>query len=519
MRSTRFLHSIYNRFQLHYFNASQNAECDHGDHMKPSVGSHWDVDSILRVGMQSLLDLFDDSCEGTMAVDEHGRIVWINDKYVAFLGLKSAADALGRPVEEIIPNSRMREVVQNGKPILLDIMMIRDQPLVVMRIPLKDESGKTIGAIGFALYDRLQRLKPLVSKFAELQWALANTQKELAQLRHTKYSISSFIGVSPASLELKHRARRAAQLDTTVLLLGETGSGKELLAHGIHAASGRAGKPFVGVNIAAVPESLLESEFFGVAPGAYTGADRKGRDGKFKIADGGTLFLDEVGDMPLQTQAKLLRVLQEQEIEPLGSNKIIKVDVRVIAATSHDLKQLVADGKFRSDLYYRLNVLPIVLPPLRDRLADLDALCEHLLEQIATRTGMPQRELAPSARALLASYGWPGNVRELRNALEQAGMLTDSLSLTAEDFASIIPVEAVASANPGSDLGGTSKPAMQEPAEIPVRPLPEAVSDLEKQLINSALASTGGNKASAARMLGISRATLYQKLAEYKMSE
>lgn len=487
--------------------------------MKPSVGSHWDVDSILRVGMQSLLDLFDDSCEGTMAVDEHGRIVWINDKYVAFLGLKSAADALGKPVEEIIPNSRMREVVQNGKPILLDIMMIRDQPLVVMRIPLKDESGKTIGAIGFALYDRLQRLKPLVSKFAELQWALANTQKELAQLRHTKYSISSFIGVSPASLELKHRARRAAQLDTTVLLLGETGSGKELLAHGIHAASGRAGKPFVGVNIAAVPESLLESEFFGVAPGAYTGADRKGRDGKFKIADGGTLFLDEVGDMPLQTQAKLLRVLQEQEIEPLGSNKIIKVDVRVIAATSHDLKQLVADGKFRSDLYYRLNVLPIVLPPLRDRLADLDALCEHLLEQIATRTGMPQRELAPSARALLASYSWPGNVRELRNALEQAGMLTDSLSLTAEDFASIIPVEAVVSASPGSDSSGASQPAIPEPAEIPVRPLPEAVSDLEKQLINSALASTGGNKASAARMLGISRATLYQKLAEYKMSE
>jgi transcriptional regulator with PAS, ATPase and Fis domain len=388
-----------------------------------------------------------------------------------------------------------------------------------MRIPLKDETGKTIGAIGFALYDRLQRLKPLVSKFAELQWALANTQKELAQLRHTKYSISSFIGVSPVSLELKHRARRAAQLDTTVLLLGETGSGKELLAHGIHAASGRAGKPFVGVNIAAVPESLLEAEFFGVAPGAYTGADRRGRDGKFKIADGGTLFLDEVGDMPLQMQAKLLRVLQEQEIEPLGSNKIIKVDVRVIAATSHDLKQLVAEGKFRSDLYYRLNVLPIVLPPLRERLADLDALCEHLLEQIATRTGMPQRELTPSARALLASYSWPGNVRELRNALEQAGMLTDSLSLTAEDFASIIPVDTLPRSNPVSAAGlGVQEILPQSDAPV-LRPLPEAVSELEKQMIRAALDSTSGNKASAARLLGISRATLYQKLAEYKMSE
>jgi transcriptional regulator with PAS, ATPase and Fis domain len=482
--------------------------------MKPPVGSSLDVDSILRVGMQSLLDLFDDACEGILAVDDHGQIVWINDKYAAFLGLKGPEEALRKAVEEVIPNSRMREVVHNGKPILLDIMMIRDQPMVVMRIPLKDESGKVLGALGFALYDRLQSLKPLVSKFTELQWALANTQKELAELRHTKYSISSFVGVSPVSLELKHRARRAAQLDTTVLLLGETGSGKELLAHGIHAASGRAGRAFVGINIAAVPESLLEAEFFGVAPGAYTGADRKGRDGKFKIADGGTLFLDEVGDMPLQVQAKLLRVLQEQEIEPLGSNKIIKVDVRVIVATSHDLKQLVADGKFRSDLYYRLNVLPIMLPPLRDRRADLDALCEHLLEQIAKRTGMPQRELAPSARAALASYSWPGNVRELRNALEQAGMLTDNISLTAEDFASILPINPKAPAEESGAASGAATTAQPTPAAV-VRPLAEAIAEVEKNLVKAALDSSAGNKASAARMLGISRATLYQKIVDF----
>ncbi|MEN3363039.1 MAG: hypothetical protein V7606_313 [Burkholderiales bacterium] len=478
-----------------------------GDDMKPSVGSSLDADSILQVGMQSLLDLFDDSCEGTLAVDDQGRIVWINDKYAAFLGLKNPDEALGRAVEEVIPNSRMREIVQNGKPILLDIMMIRDQPMVVMRIPLKDESGRVIGAIGFALYDRLQSLKPLVSKFTELQSALANTQKQLAELRHSKYSISSFVGVSPVSLELKHRARRAAQLDTTVLLLGGTGTGKELLAHGIHAASGRAGRAFVGINIAAVPETLLEAEFFGVAPGAYTGADRRGRDGKFKIADGGTLFLDEVGDMPLQVQAKLLRVLQEQEIEPLGSNKITKVDVRVIAATSHDLKQLVADGKFRSDLYYRLNVLPINLPPLRERLPDLDALCEHLLEQIAQRTGMPQRELAPCARAALATYSWPGNVRELRNALEQAGMLTDNVSLTAEDFLPILPIDA-----------STPAPRVSRGSAAPViRPLPETVAEVEENMIRAALESTAGNKASAARMLGISRATLYQKIADFEI--
>lgn len=472
--------------------------------MTSSVRALWDVDGVQREGMQSLLELLHDSCLGAMSVDEESRINWIDDKYVAFLGLERADDALGKIVEEVIPNSRMREVVESGKPIHLDIMMMHDQPLVVMRIPMKDKAGKIMGAIAFALYDRLQGLKPLVSKFAELQSALDHSKKELALLRRTKYSISSFIGVSSVSLELKHKARRAAQLDTTVLLLGETGSGKELLAHGIHAASGRAGRAFVGINIAAIPETLLEAEFFGVAPGAYTGADRKGREGKFKVADGGTLFLDEVGDMPLQVQAKLLRVLQEQEIEPLGANKITKVDVRVIAATSHNLKQLVADGKFRSDLYYRLNVLPIPLPPLRERSEDLAALCEHLLEQIAERTGMPQRELTPSARLALATYDWPGNVRELRNVLEQAGMLTDRISLTAEDFASILPARVSTS--------------VQQASSALIRPLAEAVAELERDLIRTTLQATAGNKASAARLLGISRATLYQKILDFGLS-
>src|SRR6185503_5354538 len=204
----------------------------------------------------------------------------------------------------------------------------------------------------------------------------------------------------------------------------------------------RAQRPFISVNLAAVPETLLEAEFFGVAPGAYTGADRKGRDGKFRLADGGTLFLDEIGDMPVALQAKLLRALQEQEFEPLGSNQVIKVDVRVIAATSRDLRKLASQGRFREDLYYRLNVLPIRLPTLRDRLSDLEALAESLLEGIAVRTGMPQRELAPSALAALASYPWPGNVRELRNLLEQAAMLTDSQRLSGEDFAAILPTAA-----------------------------------------------------------------------------
>jgi transcriptional regulator with PAS, ATPase and Fis domain len=374
----------------------------------------------------------------------------------------------------------------------------------VSRIPLRDEAGQVIGALGMVLFDHPETtLQPLIAKFATLQRDLDEARKALAAQRRTKYTLASFIGSSPAVLEVKRQARRAAQSGATVLLLGETGTGKELLAHAIHAGSVRAERPFISVNLAAVPETLLEAEFFGVAPGAYTGADRKGRDGKFRLADGGTLFLDEIGDMPLALQAKLLRALQEQEFEPLGSNQVIKVDVRVIAATSRDLRKLAAEGRFREDLYYRLNVLPIRLPTLRDRLSDLEALAESLLESIAVRTGMPQRELAPSALAALASYPWPGNVRELRNLLEQAAMLTDSQRLSGEDFIAILPT--AAAVLPADDA-----------APRALRPLPQLIAEIERNSIESALAATGGNKASAAKLLGISRATLYERLAALK---
>ena len=266
----------------------------------------------------------------------------------------------------------------------------------------------------------------MISKFAHLQRDLDDARRELASQRRTKYTLASFVGGSPAAVEVKRQARRAALSSSPVLLLGETGTGKELLAHAIHAASARASGPLVSVNIAAVPDTLLEAEFFGVAPGAYTGADRKGRDGKFKLADGGTLFLDEIGDMPLSLQPKLLRALQEGEIEPLGSNKVIAFDARVIAATSRDLAALVREGKFREDLYYRLNVLPIRVPPLRERRADIPALVEVLAEDMALRSGSAPPELGADAIALLSAQNWRGNIRELRNVLEQAAMRSDS---------------------------------------------------------------------------------------------
>jgi transcriptional regulator with PAS, ATPase and Fis domain len=456
-----------------------------------------DPEAIRKIAKKSLFEGLDAMCEGAIVVDRDARIVWISDKYAARLKLASAGAAVGQVVEDVIPNSLMREVVRTGEPIMLDIMQFGEESFVVMRMPIKDERGRVIGAAGFMLFHRLQYLQPLVSKFQRLQSQLADVQKSLAEERRCKYTFSNFIGSSPASMEAKRQARRAAQVDTTVLLLGETGTGKEVLAQAIHSASPRAHGPFIAVNVAAIPETLLEAEFFGASASAYTGADRRGRDGKVVAANGGTLFLDEVGDMPMATQAKLLRVLQEKEVEPLGSNRVAKVDVRVVAASSVDLRQMVSMGRFRSDLYYRLSVLPIELPPLRERISDLEALTDHILEEISRRSGQPQRELTPTALTVLSSYLWPGNIRELRNVLEQVTLNSDSPRLSAEEFTLVLPRVA----------------SVLHAGERPTLKLADVVADAERSAIRSALAAAEGKKILAAELLGISRATLYQKLS------
>ena len=241
-------------------------------------------------------------------------------------------------------------------------------PLVVTRLPISDLRGNVIGAVGFALFDELKALTPLFSHYSRLQ-AEADRHAPVAgagAARRAKYNFSSFVGNSPASLEVKRLARRAARW-TRRCCCSARPARAGLLAHAIHGASGRADKPLVTVNVAAIPDTLLEVEFFGAAAGAYTGADRKGRVGKFELAHGGTLFLDEIGDLQLPLQGKLLRALQEKEFEPLGSNRVVHADVRIIAATSMDLPAMVAQGRFRADLYYRLNVLTIPVPALRER--------------------------------------------------------------------------------------------------------------------------------------------------------
>jgi len=450
--------------------------------------------------IEALFPMFEEASAGAIAVDREARITWINQSYAQLLGLGDVADAIGKPVRVVIPHTRMPEVVETGKPLLLDIMEHDKQQLVVTRMPYYDDDGELVGAVAFVLYDDLQPLTPLVSKYRRLHQDLAAARKALAKkARGTRYSLGDFVGASPAALEVKRRARLAAGRDMPVLLLGETGTGKEVLAQAIHSVSTRTDKPFVGVNVAAIPDNLLEAEFFGVAPGAYTGADRRTRDGKFQLANGGTLFLDEVGDMPLPLQAKLLRALQEGEIEPLGSNKVVPVDVRVIAATSRNLETMIAEGSFRSDLYYRLNVLEIPIPPLRDRLADLGVLCEALLEDIGD--GLDVRgEITDAGVSALAGYDWPGNIRELRNVLERA--------LTMGEDGGLLDADAIFKVLPRNGNRPVSTLAPR-----PVRPLGQTMAEAEAQAIEEALVAARGNRTRAAKLLGISRSVLYEKLA------
>lgn len=453
------------------------------------------------VAMPLLFDHLNAQCEGTIAVNRQARIVWINDKYAEKVGISDPRSVLGQEIERVLPASKLREVVESGQPSMLDLMAFGSEHFVVTRIPLRDEDGTLVGALGFVLFDRARHLQPLMAKYDRLQNQLLATQHELAKARRARYTIAGFIGSSAAASEVKRLARRAAQLDATVLLRGETGTGKELLAQGIHNLSPRANGPFVAVNVAAIPETLVEAELFGTAPGAFTGADRKGRIGKFEVANGGTLFLDEIGDLPLALQAKLLRVLQEQEVEPLGSNQVKPLNVRVIAATHIDLEAKVAAGQFRDDLYYRLNVLALQVPPLRERRADIPALVEHLLDDIANRSAQPPMELSDEALELLSGQTWRGNVRELRNLLERAQLAGDG-QLDCEALRALL-IDPVTPPAPSS----AATPASS------AQSLAEQLAQAERQALVDALQASAGNRRQAAERLGISRAGLYAKLA------
>ena len=330
----------------------------------------------------------------------------------------------------------------------------------------------------------------------------------LASDAHGAFNFGAIVGDSPALRDVLARVEQVAQTSSTVLLRGETGTGKEMVARAIHINSARESRPFVRVNCAALAPGVLESELFGHEKGSFTGAMAR-RLGRFEMADGGTLFLDEVGDLPSDVQVKLLRVLQEREFERVGGSETIKVDVRVVSATHRDLEKQIADGTFREDLYYRLNVFPIVLPPLRERSSDIAVLAEHFVQKYAPAAGKPVRGLDPSAVAALTGYSWPGNVRELENVIERALILARGNELTAADLEFTRRPSGAAPAAAAQVVTAGARPADGG------RPLAERLQEQERTAIVAAIDTAQGNIAHAARALGINRSTLYYRMRKH----
>jgi transcriptional regulator with PAS, ATPase and Fis domain len=433
--------------------------------------------------------------EGIVITDVNGYVLKSNRAYAAFLGVQQK-DVVGRHVTEVIENTRMHIVAKTGVAEIAQLQKIKGHDMICSRIPIF-EHGKVVAVVGKIIFQDVDDLFAMTGRFASMKKELDFYKSELRKRLGAKHSFGDIVGQSASLEAVKALARKVARSDTTVLLKGESGTGKELFAHSIHVESARALGPFVKVNCAAIPETLFESELFGYKGGAFTGAQRHGKKGKFALAEKGTLFLDEVSELPLAMQVKLLRVLQEREVEPVGSVEPEPIDVRIVAATNKDLEALLAQGAFRHDLYYRLNVVKLEIPPLRDRKDDIPLVVENLLRRLEKETGVPVEGIDAEAEAVLRAYPWPGNVRELRNTLEQALYVKAEHVIRKRDL-------------PRSILAAVEGGTLEEG-----RTLKDHLRHLEEELIRRALHDARGDKLAAAARLGISKSSLYAKVEQY----
>ncbi|MFS0557648.1 sigma-54 interaction domain-containing protein [Brevibacillus sp. 179-C9.3 HS] len=449
--------------------------------------------------MSKLLEVvFENAHEPMIVTDKDGKILLLNRSYREFLNVQ---DVIGQPVTDVIENTRMHIVGQEGVPEIADIQSIKGQNMIAHRIPIMDE-GKVIAVLGTVLFQDVQELTALAAMVDQLKDELTYYKKELRRRMGATYHFDQIVGYSQKLQELKKFSQKVAKSDSTVLITGESGTGKELFAHAIHAESKRKMGPFIRVNCAAIPDSLLESELFGYEEGAFTGAVRRGKKGKFELANHGTILLDEIGDMPLPLQAKLLRVLQEKEVERVGAVRTTPIDVRVIASTNLDMLQSIKEGKFRADLYYRLNVVSLSIPPLRERLEDLPELVSNLLKQLGESTGVAVKAIDEEVWNVLRCYSWPGNVRELKNVLERALHLVEDDVLKKEHIWL-----------PASEEGEAEPPVV--PARA-IRPLKQVMEEVEQEALRQAMKQTGGNKLTAAKLLQISKSSFYEKWEKYQ---
>lgn len=445
--------------------------------------------------LTNLENIFENAYDGVIVVNKDGFITRITKAYCRFLHVKPE-EAIGRYVTDILPNSRMHIVAQTGVAEIGEIMQILDKEAMVMRIPLR-ENGELVGAVGKVMFRDVQELRSLAEKLNLLENKLKFYEKELQHYQKFRYTFADIVGKSSSLLRAKMLGEKAALGKSTVLLRGESGTGKELFAHAIHAASSRADHPFVRVNCGAIPAELLEAELFGYEEGAFTGAKKGGKPGKFELANGGTIFLDEIGDLPLPMQAKVLRVLQEKEVERVGGNQLQQLDIRIIAATHRSLEQMIEAGKFRQDLYYRLNVFTITIPSLRERDNDIFYLSEYLLAKFRRELGSGVRRLDTQVENLFQHYPWPGNVRELQNVIERAVNVAEGENILLEDLPLYL------------------RDVESRRGKSVLRSLALEVAEAEQNAISKALKAAGGNKVRAAELLGIHRANLYRKMERY----
>tara|TARA_R110001599_G_scaffold24519_2_gene88484 strand:+ start:855 stop:2273 length:1419 start_codon:yes stop_codon:yes gene_type:complete len=448
--------------------------------------------------------------EWVVIVDHQAKIFFINRPYARFLGVK-AEDVKGKKVTDVIENTRMHITVQTGQAERLSFQKILGSNMIASRFPIVDQ-GEVIGAVGTVIFHDTHEWKQINSHIKAL---LAEQdfqyQKSIASDKvntGANFHLNDIIGDSQVMKSLSAKVTQVASGDVTVLIRGESGTGKELYAHAIHQLSDRAEFPFIKVNCAAIPENLLESELFGYEEGAFTGAKKGGKPGKFQLANGGTLFLDEIGDLPLLMQAKLLRVLQDREVESVGGIGSTPLNIRLITATHRPLESLIASGDFREDLYYRINVVAIDLPPLRERREDIAKLADFFLQKLSRRTGRRAPKLTVQALTAMLTYNWPGNIRELENVMEAAFYTSHDRKIPL----SLLPTQVSQTEN--------LLPPNHTPLGImpPAGSLKDQLNAAERNIIKIALIECGDNRTKAAKQLGISKSTFYEKLDKHGIS-
>ncbi|AWK52817.1 sigma-54-dependent Fis family transcriptional regulator [Clostridium beijerinckii] len=448
-----------------------------------------------RNSSEILNTVIETAYDGMVIIDKQGIITMISKAYTEFLGI-ARKDAIGKHVTEVIENTRMPIVLETGREEVAELHKIKGSYMIASRIPII-KNGEIIGVVGKVLFRNLKELNSLYKRISIIEKELATYKSKLREFNTAKYSLKNIIGESDSIVLAKAIVEKAAHTSSNVLILGESGTGKEIFAHAIHSESNRHEGPFVKINCAAIPSDLLESELFGYEAGAFTGAKKEGKMGKFEIANEGTIFLDEIGDMPLHMQVKLLRVIQEREVEKVGSVASKKINIRIIAATNRNLEKMVSEGKFREDLYYRLNVVTIEIPPLRERGNDIILISNHLIKKLSVDLEKKVTGISKEAEYYLKTYEWKGNVRELENILERAiNIMEDSEIIDADD----LPKEI------------TGKKA----SIIPKR-LKDILEESEKNAIILAIRASGGNKTKAAKILDIGRTSLYEKIEKYKI--